>query len=227
MKAIYSLLLLTMSCILLISITGFQTSNTVKDYDGNIYNTVTIGKQIWMAENLKTTHYRNGDPINIAKDDNQWFNNNHEGAYCSYNNDTNNAIKFGWLYNSYAITDSRGICPAGWHIPTHSEWEILETYLGGNSVAGGKMKEAGTTHWVSPNIGATNVSGFSALPGGLRFSTGQFGGIGFTGYFWSSGWKSLDGTDAPWLRLVNYSDKSINQVDYSEANGFSVRCLKD
>ena len=207
-----------------------KTSKTnVTDYDGNVYNTVIIGKQIWMAENLKATHYRNGDPIIHAKDDHHWWEVrlSEKGAYCNYNNDENNGAIYGRLYNQYAVTDSRGICPTGWHIPISAEWKILETFLGGNSVVGGKMKEAGTNHWKSPNTGATNESGFSALPGGVRDRTGHFGGIGFTGYFWSSGWTSLSGTDAIYLWLINYSPISVNKNAYSEANGFSVRCIKD
>ena len=228
--------MLTITCLLLLFSTAYkeiEQKNTVTDYDGNIYNTVKIGTQTWMRENLKTTHYRNGDTILYAPDDKQWYNAcsgesfGLTGAYCNYDNDPANAEIYGRLYNSQAVTDIRGIAPAGWHIPTKAEWKILENYLGGEDTAGGKLKESGTTHWISPNIGADNFSGFSGVPGGFRFRRGPFASIGFAGYFWSSGWTSLGGADAAWFRLVNYSAKSINKNDYTEGSGFSVRCIKD
>lgn len=138
---------------------------TVTDYDGNVYQTVLIGDQCWMMENLKVTHYRNGDPIPHVTDGVTWGNLT-SGAYCNYNNDEGNVATYGRLYNWYAVDDSRNIAPAGWHVPSDAEWQTLVDYLGGDAVAGGKMKEAGTTHWASPNTGATNESGFTALPGG-------------------------------------------------------------
>ena len=213
---------------------GIEQKNTVTDYDGNVYHTVEIGTQIWMVENLKTTHYRNGDPILHAPDDKLWYNvsyggdsSSHTGAYCNYDNDPANAEIYGRLYNKEAVTDSRSVAPAGWHIPTAAEWKILQTYLGGASVSGGKLKEVGATHWASPNKGASNSSGFTGLPGGFRFRSGVFGSMGFVGYMWSSGFKRIDGTDSPWFRLVTSSEQSINHNDYSEANGFSVRLIKD
>ena len=213
----------------LLLVTGYKQidrKNIVKDYDGNIYHTVKIGKQVWMVENLKTTHYRNGDPIEHAFDDREWSNIK-IGAYCNYDNNPNNSEIYGRLYKKEAITDSRNITPAGWHIPTSDDWKTLQTFLGGASLSGGKMKEAGTVHWVDPNKGANNSSGFTGVPGGFRFSNGVFGSIGFVAHMWSSGWKKLDGSDAPWFRLVSSSEQSINHNDYSEATGFSVRCIKD
>ena len=228
---------LTISGLLLLFSTAYKESeqkNTVIDYDGNVYHTVKIGTQTWMVQNLRTTHYRNGDPITHAPDNKQWFNASYSrdsssltGAYCNYDNDPANAETYGRLYNKEAVTDSRGIAPAGWHLPTGAEWKILQDYLVGANISGGKMKEAGTKHWVSPNKGATNSSGFTGLPGGFRFRNGVFGSIGFVGYMWSSGFKRTDGTDSPWFRLVTSSEQSINHRDYSEANGFSVRCIKD
>jgi uncharacterized protein (TIGR02145 family) len=222
--------------IFLMFITAFRQDDnkeTLTDYDGNIYHVVVIGTQTWMVENLKTTHYRNGNPISFASDNKQWFTacsgdpGLQGGAYCNYDNDVDNVAVYGRLYNNHAVNDSRNICPPGWHIPAPSEWKILESYLGGAGVAGGKMKEAGTKHWTSPNKGADNSSGFRGVPGGFRINTGEFGSIGFVSYMWSSGSIKLDGTEAAWLRLVSYSAMSINHNDYSEATGFSVRCIKD
>lgn len=220
---IYSLTLAILGVLLMV-ITGYKKDDRnkiVSDYDGNIYHTVTIGSQTWMIENLKTTHYRNGDPIPNVTEDEDWRD-LASGAYCNYDNDTNNASTYGRLYNRWAVTDNRNICPAGWHVPDSEEWAILETYLGGSEVAGGKMKEAGTIHWLSPNTGATGESNFSALPGGYRFRLGHFAGLGITGYWWSS-----SRTPSPWFRLINYSEVSINRPDYTDVKGLSVRCIKD
>ena len=151
-------------------------TGTVTDIDGNTYQTVKIGDQWWMAENLKVTCYRNGDAIPNITDGTTWASLS-TGAYCEYNNDINNVATYGRLYNWYAVTDSRNIAPAGWHVPSDAEWKQLEMYLGmSQSEAdatgwrgtdeGGKLKEVGTMHWNSPNTGATNESGFTALPGG-------------------------------------------------------------
>src|SRR5664280_2706679 len=145
------------------------TYGTMTDQDGNIYKTITIGTQTWMAENLRTTKYRDSTEIPNVTDNTAWDALT-TGAYCNYNNTTSadTIATYGRLYNWYAATDSRNIAPAGWHVPTDAEWTTLTTYLGGESVAGGKMKETGITHWISPNTGATNESGFSALPSGMR-----------------------------------------------------------
>jgi len=149
-----------------VSFTTLSSTGTMTDIDGNVYETVTIGTQVWMAENLKVTHYRNGNTILHIIDWFSWF--TLTGAYCEYDNDVNNVAVYGRLYNWYAVNDSRYIAPVGWHVPSDAEWLTLVDYLGGDTVADGKMKEIGTTHWVSPNTGATNESGFSALPGGYR-----------------------------------------------------------
>jgi uncharacterized protein (TIGR02145 family) len=232
-SCIYTLFILGIGVIFISGYRQIDSNATVTDYDGNVYHTVTIGTQTWMKENLKNTHYRNGEPIVYAPDDTKWFNlcagatEIQSGAFCNYDNDANNATMYGRLYNGNAVKDSRNICPVGWHIPTTAEWKALESYLGGAIVAGGKMKEASKTHWISPNIGADNTSGFSGVPGGFRFRRGEFGSIGFSCYLWSSGWTRLDGTEAGWFRLVSYSSQSINHNDYSEASGFSIRCIKD
>lgn len=199
-------------------------TGTVTDIDGNVYHTVQIGTQVWMVENLKTTKYRNGDPIPNVTGDAAWSTLN-TGAYSWYNNDaaTNKAI-YGALYNWYAATDSRNIAPTGWHVPTDSEWTTLTTYLGGESVADGKLKEIGTTHWQSPNTGATNSSGFTALPGGNRNEGGTFNTVGSLGYWWSS--TNNGGCGSWYRRIYNTAPLGMRDCWYTRA-GFSIRCLKD
>jgi uncharacterized protein (TIGR02145 family) len=196
---------------------------TVTDYDGNVYNTITIGTQIWMQGNLKVTHYRNGDAVpNVTNFSNWW--NLTTGAYCNYNNDVNNATTYGVLYNWHVVNDSRNIAPAGWHVPTDAEWTVMTTFLGGENVAGGKLKETGTSHWQSPNTGATNESGFTALPGGYRDNTGTFSAIGVDCFWWSSSENSPYGA---WSRRIDNISPSVNRLYSNESNGYFVRCLKD
>jgi uncharacterized protein (TIGR02145 family) len=197
-------------------------SPTITDIDGNVYNTVTIGTQVWMKENLKVTKYRNGDSIpNVTWGQWQALT---TGAWCYYNNDISNNATYGKLYNWYTVTDSRNICPAGWHIPTDAEWTILTDYLGGESVAGGKMKEAGTTHWLSPNTAADNSSGFTGLPGGFRIDYTTFMNNGGSGYWWSSTETS---TINVWYRSLDRYNGATNKSYYYKYFGFSVRCVKD
>ena len=181
-------LILSSSLIILFSIincdkkntteTNTSNSETVTDIDGNTYKTVKIGNQIWMAENLKVTHYRNGDIIPNVTNNFEWAYLS-TGAWCVHDNDGSYANTYGYLYNWYAVNDIRNIAPEGWHVPTDEEWKELEMYLGMSQTEaddtgyrgtneGGKLKEAGTTHWETPNTGATNETGFSALPGGCR-----------------------------------------------------------
>jgi len=158
----------------------------ITDIDGNTYKTVVIGKQGWMAENLNVSKYRNSDPIPQVQDEDEWAELT-TGAWCYYENETENGKIYGKLYNWYAVNDPRSLAPKGWHIPNIDEWGILIDYLGGEDVIGGKMKESGTTHWNSPNTDATNESGFTALPGGSRDSLdGIFNHIGYYGLWWSS-----------------------------------------
>jgi uncharacterized protein (TIGR02145 family) len=194
------------------------------DIDGNTYQVVKIGNQWWMAENLKVTRYRNGDQIIHVWDDNQWIISNYYGAYCNYNNDPALAQIYGRLYNWYAVNDVRNLAPTGWHIPTDTDWQILVDFLGGDSIAGGKMKD--TTLWVSPNMGATNSSGFSALPGGYRSSyPGSFNNsLGYNAYFWSATQYS---GDIAWRRLINYSGARIHRGGSDKLMGQSIRCVKD
>jgi uncharacterized protein (TIGR02145 family) len=212
---------------LLLVVLAFLTiknqAQTVTDYDGNVYNTVTIGTQIWMQGNLKVTHYRNGDAIPNVTIFSSWWN-LATGAYCSYNNDVNNSTTYGNLYNWHVVKDSRNIAPTGWHVPTDAEWTTLTTYLGGENVAGGKLKETGTNHWISPNTGATNETGFTALGGGYRDNTGTFSAIGIDSFWWSSSENSPYGA---WCRRIDNTSPSVNRLYSNESNGFSVRCLKD
>jgi uncharacterized protein (TIGR02145 family) len=201
------------------------TYGTMTDQDGNVYKTITIGKQTWMAENLRTTKYRNGEAIPEIIDNTAWWINT--GAYCNYKNtrNTDTIATYGRLYNWFAVTDSRNIAPPGWHVPTDADWTTLTTYLGGESVAGGKLKETGTTHWHSPNAGATNETGFTALPGGFRDgSIGTFDGIGYSPYWWSS---TESDSYVAWVRYIFYDISDVGRGYLYENFGFSVRCIKD
>ena len=203
------------------------------DADDNNYAVVEIGSQTWMAENIKTTSYTNGDAIPLITDNTAWTSlddNDTDKAYCYYNNDENSV--YGALYTYAAATNGdntgttvQGVCPTGWHIPSDGEWTTLTDELGGTSTAGGKLKSTCTTLWDSPNTGATNSSGFSALPGGGRGgASGSFLYEGNRGHWWSS--TEYNNTLAYYRRLyysnaeayLNYSNKSL---------GFSVRCVKD
>ena len=139
--------------------------------------TVKIGNQKWTTKNLEVTKYRNGDEIPYVEDATEWAKLT-TGAWCYYQNKTSNGTIYGKLYNLFAVMDKRGLAPQGFHIPTDAEWTILSDFLGGTDIAGGKLKEKGIVHWKSPNTGATNSSGFTAVPGGYRYSGGNFGFLG-------------------------------------------------
>lgn len=189
----------------------------VIDNDGNIYHTVTIGTQVWMVENLRTTKFRNGDTIS-------YFTATSERGYSWYNNDINNKTLYGALYNYYTATDIRGLCPPGWHIPTAAEWITLSNYLGGKTVAGGKLKETGTTHWQSPNAVITNSYGFNALPGGARDCSGNFINMGINCQFWTSAPVSSGSVPA----ITVFNDNTQLQIEFAfTCNNYSVRCIKD
>jgi uncharacterized protein (TIGR02145 family) len=194
----------------------------VKDIDGNVYKTVKIGNQVWMAENLRVSRYRNGDPIPNVTDKAQWSSLT-TGAWCHYDNQSANDGVYGKLYNAFAVLDSRGIAPRGWHVPTDEEWAVLISYLGGASVAGGKMK-AVSSLWFSPNEGATNSSGFSGLPGGYRDYTGDFGSGGYYGTWWTSTDGGLYG---PYEYTLQYDFAFISKSSSTKERGFSLRCIKD
>jgi uncharacterized protein (TIGR02145 family) len=200
------------------------TTGTVIDYEGNIYQTIKIDDQWWMAENLRTTRYNDGSEIPHVTYFDDWRNLT-TPAYVWYNNDPlTYKATYGALYNWYAV-NTGNLCPAGWHVPTDDEWSNLAEYLGGESIAGGKMKESGTLHWNSPNDGATNESGFTALPGGYRYGDdGQFWGISQFGSWWSS--SEIDATLAWHWQVVYQSDDLVRYQNLKRA-GLSVRCLKD
>lgn len=201
----------------------FSSGNYIKAKPNLNKSTVTIGNQVWMAKNLDVDHYRNGDLIPEVKDSAQWANLT-TGAWCYYNNDTANGAIYGKLYNWHAVNDSRGLAPDGWHVPSDAEWTLLSTYLGGESVAGGKLKEAGTTHWQSPNKDATNEIGFTALPCGIRYWYGAFNGIGLWGNWWSS---TEYGTSNAWFRGLGCDYSYLYRYSIDKEEGFSVRCVKD
>lgn len=199
---------------------------SMTDQQGNVYKTIVIGNQEWMAENLKTSIYRNGEPITTNLTFQEWLNSaiTQVGAWTFYSNNSQYDCPFGKLYNWYAVTDSRHVCPSGWHEPTDGEWTTLTDYLGGESVAGGKMKSTGLQYWISPNFDATNESGFSGLPGGSRFSSGQFTNIGLNGIWWSSSENALA---YAWDRSLNYDDANAVRFAPNKTNGSFVRCLRD
>ncbi len=191
-----------------------------------VIHSVTIGKQVWMTLNLNVSTFRNGDPIPEAKSDDEWKKAGEEGrpAWCYYNNDPTNGVKYGRLYNWYAVSDPRGLAPKGWHIPSDKEWTVLTDYLGGEEKAGAKMKSK--QGWSRDGNG-TNSSGFSGRPGGLRVrgDDGGFSGIDYRGYWWSS---TESNTDDALCRKLDFSDGYLpRDFPSSKAIGFSVRCLRD
>lgn len=201
---------------------GGNSPSMCIDIDGNAYPTFTIGTQTWMAENLRVTKYRDGSAIPNVADNTIWAA-LITGAYCWYNNDQATNAKYGVLYNWYTVNDSRGLCPQGWHVPTDAEWTALTTYLGGTSVAGGKMKSV-SAFWISPNTDAINNSGFSGLPGGYRDDSGSFNDVGENGFWWSSTEYS---SGIAWIRFLYYSYGYVIVVGTNMQDGFSVRCLRD
>ena len=212
------LILFTSNCV--------KAGDIVKDIDGNFYHTVTIGTQVWMVENLKTTKYRNGDPIPNVTNNSQWTKLT-TCAYCNYENKIVNGKDYGHLYNWYAINDSRHIAPKGWHVPSDAEWTTLTNYLGGENVAGGKLKETGITHWKRPNSLATNESGFTGLPGGYRSSSdGSFCEFEINGSWWRS---SDNNTYNAWYRGLQYDDGQVykSYLGLYKCSGFSIRCIRD
>lgn len=198
-------------------------NGTVTDIDGNVNDYISIGNQTWTIENLKTTRYRYGDLIPNITDSVKWGG-LATGAYCWYDNDSATyKADYGALYNWFAVADSRNIAPIGWHVPSDVEWEILTAYLGGENIAGGKMKETGTTHWTTPNTGATNSIGFSALPGGFRDER-PFANIGIGCFWWSS--LMIDESSA-WYRELGYDHEHVIHFYRFKQYGYNVRCARD
>lgn len=228
------------------------TYGAVKDVDGNVYKTITIDlssggskgseaakaeTQTWMAENLKTTKYSNGDLIGTTDPATKdiWKKELMPKYQWAYEGNEENAQIYGRLYTWYTVDDIRNICPTGWHVPTNEEWTSLIDYLGGYWYAGGKVKEAGTTHWESPNTGATNAIGFTALPGGARWSEGStFASLGIQAFFWTATLSRADyiypeeGWTFAFFCDLGSQTRNFRIGGESRADtGYSVRCIKD
>jgi uncharacterized protein (TIGR02145 family) len=209
------------------------TAGTVTDIEGIVYHTITIGNQEWMVENLKVTKYNNGDIISTTTPATLNIYGESAPKYqWAYSGNNSFVTTYGRLYTWYAATDSRGLCPTGWHVPTDTEWHTLALYLDAGALldfdesqtAGGKLKETGTINWSSPNTGASNETGFSALPGGERVSfNSQFYAIGENGFYMSS---TEYGNDT-WYRGMYYNNSGTGRYPASKKDAFSVRCLKD
>jgi len=204
---------------------GKEIPEEVLDIDGNIYHTVTIGNQVWLVENFKSTKYNDGTSIPLVTGNTEWINLSTPG-YCWYDNDITNRETYGALYNWYAGQTNK-LCPTGWHVPSDSEWTTLTDFLGGESTAGGKLKETGTIHWDTPNTGATNESGFTSLPGGFRGAQGVCYNIGYWSQYWT--------TTSPFESVAYYRQMASDSegVDNGKGNaiqrlcGLSVRCVMD
>ena len=210
----------------------FDSVGLLEDYDGNIYKTIKIGDQWWMAENLKVTHYRNGDAITHVSSSSSW-NALASGAYCRYNNVDSNIAKYGLMYNGYAVDDSRNVAPPGWHVPTDDDWKQLEMYLGMSSSEaddtgwrgtdeGTKLKA--TSGWDNDGNG-TDISGFSALPGGQRFYNGTFEFEGMMGFFWTS--TEVVSNDFNYMHYMDRNHTDIWRATYTKRYGYSIRLVKD
>lgn len=205
------------------------TTYAVSDIDSNFYHAVSIGTQTWMSENLKTTRYNNGDIIGTTSSPRSSISGESTPKYqWAYDGNETNVSIYGRLYTWYAITDSRNVCLTGWHVPTDDEWTTLTTYLGGESVAGGKLKETGTVHWFSTDTEATNESGFTALPGGCRNSyESSFFGIWYYSFWWSSTSLVSGSLSSSWNRDISNGGINIQRVSWPKMSGFSVRCVKN
>jgi uncharacterized protein (TIGR02145 family) len=199
---------------------SFEMVIKLVDIDWNSYTTVKIGDQVWMAENLKTTRFNDGTIIPVVSDYEAWSRLVSPG-YCMYNNNAGRyKNKYGVLYNGYTVSTGK-LCPVSWHVPSAEEWMTLTNYCG-KRVAGGDLKE--TDSWMSPNTGATNATGFSALPGGSRGNLGSFIDLGLRGHWWSS--TEDDNLDF-WNRTMSYSRSDVTGSNDHKQSGLSVRCIKD
>jgi uncharacterized protein (TIGR02145 family) len=205
-----------------LSFTTTDSTGTVTDIDDNTYRTVKINNLWWMAANLKVTHYRNGVEIPDATDSASWVDAT-GGVYCNYNNNSSYVYLYGRLYNWYAVSDTSGLAPEGWHVATDADWQAMVDFLGGDSLAGGKLKVAGIAYWTPPNVGATNESGFSAMPAGFRFPSAEFYGIQAHGNFWTSTTNGAGG----YYRFVHCTTAAVAHYSCNPPGGFSVRCVKN
>lgn len=208
-----------------LSLINFQVNDVVSDGEGNQYYTVVIGDQEWFAQNLRVSKYQNGDTIPNVVPNNDWINLD-TGAYSWYLHDSAMyEVPYGKLYNWFAVDDVRGLCPAGWHVPTDAEWTTMIDFIGGLNIAGGKLKEEGFSHWDMPNTGATNEVGFTGLPGGSRLATtGLWSPLGRFGNYWSSSEANVQ--DA-YVRRLFYTLTESDRIPADKEFGFSVRCIKD
>lgn len=215
--------------------TSICGTDSIQDYDGNWYKTVQIGNQCWMKENMATTHYADGTALVDGTGAGDISGDYITKYMFDHNDNPTNTATYGKLYiwaaamNGAASSNSnpsevQGVCPTGWHLPSNNEWTELTDYLGGESVAGGKMKETGTTHWNSPNTGATNSSGFTALPGGGRWYDGSFSGVGGNSYFWSATESS---SVHAMVRKLSNNTSVVENLSFYKTVGYSVRCVKD
>jgi len=201
---------------------SFTTTESLSDIDGNEYATVEIGSQVWMAEPLATSSYSDGTAIPLVTSNTEWSNLTSPG-YCFYNNDeATYGATYGALYNWYAV-NAGNLCPDGWHVPTTDDWSILISNIGGADQAG-KLKEAGTVHWNSPNTGATNETGFTALPGGYRLSNGGYVNMGAWGHWWLP--VQVD-EDLAWYMYLSYDNTNITLTQFNKKIGLSIRCIED
>lgn len=202
---------------------NYPPAYKLTDIDGNVYDSVIIGTQVWMLQNLKVTKFNDGTPIPSTTDNDIWGN-LLMPAYNWYNNDAPTYKNtYGALYNWYTIGIGN-LCPTGWHVPSYDELNTLINFLGGKALAGGKLKETSTAHWSNPNTGANNESGFTSLPGGYRHETGPYGWIGTNGFWWSA--NENDATDAIMLYMeYDYGDAYLHYS--SKKYGYSVRCLRN
>jgi uncharacterized protein (TIGR02145 family) len=199
-------------------------SQTVTDIDGNVYNVISIGTQKWFQKNLSVIRYNNGDPIQKVTDTTVAYSLT-SGAYYNYNNDSNIALIYGKLYNWYAGIDNRKICPVGYHVPTHADYIVLDSNLSSWQSAGGELKEIGTAHWLSPNTGATNFTGFTALPGGRGFGAGAFASLQGKCYLLTS--TLADDTSLIWVWSTSYNSALFGPDWTSKFEGYAVRCICD
>lgn len=221
MKHNNKILLVILSAAIVFAISTKNSFSQVTDFDNNSYRTITIGTQEWTAENLNVAHYRNGDEIPQVQDKDKWAKLT-TGAWCYYENKTDNGKTYGKLYNWYAVNDPRGLAPEGWHVPTSKEWKELSSTIGEDSFTGGHMKS--TTLWSSPNNGGDNSSDFSALPSGTRVVSGGFMNILKYCGFWSA---SEDGGNFSWVYGLNFNNAGLNRNSIVKGSGFSVRVVKD
>ena len=214
--------ILTLSYLFISTISIY--AQTVTDVDGNTYNTISIGNQIWLTENLKVTKYNDQEPISLVLDDASWSTQT-EPAYCYYLGDIANANIYGNLYNWHVINNAKNVCPSGYYVPSIADWEELITFVGGNAVAGGKLKEMGLEHWLDPNTGADNSSSFTLLPSGWRANNnGFYENLSYMAFVWSS--TSVDAQSSS-IILVGYDSPACYTSESHILTGLPIRCLKD